>query len=244
MTFLIRSLATDYSAGTVIDRHDHGWRQIVFAEAGVMRILAGRDEYFAPPSMAVSVPAGVDHEIRMENAVRMRTLYINPAFDAPEDGPRVLAISPFFRELIRRIIEIGMLRAEDEVHAAFAAVLMSEVRGAATLPLTLRRPSDPRAARAADLAGGDATLADIGVRAGASARTLQRLFLEETGLGFAQWRTQRRLLAAAQALSAGASVARAAEAAGYESLSAFVAAFRRQFGAPPGKWSAARLSGG
>lgn len=239
-TFLIRALATDYPAGRTTEPHVHSWSQIVFAETGLMRLVAGRDEFVIPPSMAVRVPAGVRHEIRMESETRLRTLYIAPPLDAGGDM-RVLAVSAFFRELIRRVVALAPLRADDSEHAAFAAIVLRELREAASLPLALRRPQDPRAARAADLAAARVSLAHIARDAGASVRTLQRLFLDETGMSFAQWRTQQRLLAATAALAGGANVARAAESAGYESVSAFVAAFRRQFGNTPGKW-AARVS--
>jgi len=239
-TFLIRALATDYPAGRTTEPHVHSWSQIVFAEAGLMRLVAGRDEFVIPPSMAVRVPAGVRHEIRMESETRLRTLYIAPPLDAGGDM-RVLAVSGFFRELIRRVVALAPLRTDDSEHAAFAAIVLRELREAASLPLALRRPQDPRAARAADLAAARVSLAHIARDAGASVRTLQRLFLDETGMSFAQWRTQQRLLAATAALAGGANVARAAESAGYESVSAFVAAFRRQFGNTPGKW-AARVS--
>ena len=69
--------------------------------------------------------------------------------------------------------------------------------------------------------------------AGASSRTLQRLFASETGLRFAEWRRRLRLLHAAALLSTGASVTDAGLDAGYQSTSAFIAAFQRQLGATP-----------
>jgi methylphosphotriester-DNA--protein-cysteine methyltransferase len=70
-------------------------------------------------------------------------------------------------------------------------------------------------------------------RCGASSRTLQRLFASETGLRFAEWRRRLRLLHAAALLSAGASVTDAGLDAGYQSTSAFIAAFQRQLGDTP-----------
>jgi AraC-like DNA-binding protein len=86
--------------------------------------------------------------------------------------------------------------------------------------------SDP-----ADSAG----LAELARAAGASPRTIQRLFLAETGLPFAQWRQRLRLLHGATALGAGKSVTEAALEAGYAGTSAFIAAFRRHFGVTPSK---------
>jgi AraC-like DNA-binding protein len=81
--------------------------------------------------------------------------------------------------------------------------------------------------------GGTRTLADWGHEAGASARTLARLFVKETGLTFAAWRQQARLLAATAMLAAGAPITRIALDLGYESPSAFTAMFKRALGAPP-----------
>src|SRR4029453_15934940 len=82
-------------------------------------------------------------------------------------------------------------------------------------------------------AAGPADLNELAAAAGASVRTLQRVFLIETGLGFAQWRQRLRLLQAVTKLSTGASVTQAGNEAGYTSTSAFIAAFRKQLGQTP-----------
>ena len=81
----------------------------------------------------------------------------------------------------------------------------------------------------------DRTLTEWAANAGASARTLARLFIKETGLGFGEWRQRLRLLLSLDALEAGESVTRVALAHGYNSTSAFIAAFRGAFGASPGE---------
>ncbi|HMV40724.1 MAG TPA: helix-turn-helix domain-containing protein, partial [Plasticicumulans sp.] len=54
-----------------------------------------------------------------------------------------------------------------------------------------------------------------------------------TGLSFADWRRRLRLLLALGALEAGRSVTAVALDSGYDSLSAFIAAFRNEFGTTP-----------
>jgi len=70
----------------------------------------------------------------------------------------------------------------------------------------------------------------------ASARTLARLFVKETGLTFGAWRQQARLLKALEWLAEGRPVTAIAFDLGYESPSAFIAMFRRTFGVPPGRY--------
>ena len=72
--------------------------------------------------------------------------------------------------------------------------------------------------------------------AGASLRTLQRLFLAQTGLSLEAWRGRARMQQAVVALSAGAPVTEAALDAGYQSASAFIAAFKRAFGVTPSRY--------
>ena len=67
----------------------------------------------------------------------------------------------------------------------------------------LARPCDPRG------------LEDLAVAAGASGRTLSRLFLAETGLSFGQWRQQARLTETMAALTTGGRPIRATALAGY-----------------------------
>ena len=86
---------------------------------------------------------------------------------------------------------------------------------------------------------GRAGLGDLARAAGASLRTLQRLFPRQTGLTLEAWRQKARMIHAAAALSAGASVTAASLDCGYESASAFITAFRRQFGRTPGRYRAA-----
>jgi AraC-like DNA-binding protein len=72
--------------------------------------------------------------------------------------------------------------------------------------------------------------------AGASSRTLARLFVKETGLTFADWRRQARLLAGMALLAAGQPITSIALELGYESPSAFTAMFRRCLGEPPSRY--------
>lgn len=70
-------------------------------------------------------------------------------------------------------------------------------------------------------------------RIGFASKTMQRLFVKETGMSFAQWRQQARLLLAVQRIAKGERIIDVALESGYASQSAFTAMFRRHFGVPP-----------
>lgn len=69
-----------------------------------------------------------------------------------------------------------------------------------------------------------------------SPKTLQRDFVREFGVPFTRWRTRLRLHAARVLLGTD-SVTAVAHRVGYASASAFVAAFAKEFGTPPGQFA-------
>lgn len=240
MAFLVRSLACTYFGGHHIEPHAHPWGQLIYAAAGVMRVRADDTLWLIPPARAVWAPAGLRHEIWARGDFAMRTLYLAPGLAEPlASGCRAIEVSPLLRELIVHVVSIGMLAADDPAHVRLAGTIVDLLRAAGDLPLSLPLPNDPRALRAAerlqDHPADPAQLGEIARQAGASARTLQRLFLTETGLRFGEWRQRLRLIHAAGALGDGASVTEAGLDAGYASTSAFIAAFRRRFGRTPAR---------
>jgi transcriptional regulator GlxA family with amidase domain len=72
--------------------------------------------------------------------------------------------------------------------------------------------------------------------AGASVRTMQRVFRRETGTDFEFWRRQVRLMKAIELLVSGESVKEVACALGYRQPTAFVEMFRGILGTTPGAW--------
>lgn len=237
----VRGLASTYRSGHRLDVHTHPWAQLVYAVSGVMQVETPHAAWLTPPTRAIWVPANMPHEIEMRATVAMRTLYLTPV-DA--DGRlaqcRALEVTPLLRELILHIVRLGMLRQGDAEHDRLGGLLVDLLRAAETAPLELPLPKDPRARGLAGqiLAnpGDEATLADLAKGSGASLRTLQRLFLAQTGLPLEPWRCRARMQQGVVALSAGASVTAAALEAGYQSPSAFIAAFKRAFGVTPGRY--------
>lgn len=80
------------------------------------------------------------------------------------------------------------------------------------------------------------TLHDHAQRLAVSEKTLSRLFLKETGLTFRAWRQRLRVLTALPLLERGDRVTDVAVACGYDSMSAFIDAFRSFAGVTPGEF--------
>ena len=239
--YLVRSDATTYPDGMRLDRHDHPWGQLAFCNSGVMRVISDTAAWLSPPTRAIWLPAGRAHEIVMRGEVATRFLYLAPDLARPlPAGPGVLEVSPLLRELILHILKVRMLHPGNPEQDRLARLLIDLLIQARPIDLALPLPADQRAlalANSVQAAPGDAApLAELARRAGASLRTLQRVFPAQTGLTLEAWRQKARLIAAAAALSAGAAVSVTALDCGYESPSAFITAFKRQFGVTPGRY--------
>jgi AraC-like DNA-binding protein len=239
----ISTLAYEYPPAFHVAEHAHGAGQVIYATRGVMEISAGQSYWLIPPQFAIWIPARVMHSLRMPCAVSMRTLYLRRGLASKlPAGCTVLHVTPLLRELIMEAVRIGQLRARNRLHCALRDLIVSHLEAASPVPTFLTMPKDARA-----LAVAQALIANLPhnppldslcAAAGASVRTLERVFRSEVGTDFATWRRQARLMKAVELLVAGSQVKQAAFATGYRQPSAFVEMFRRTFGATPKAWVA------
>ncbi len=222
-------------AGHVFDWHTHPDHQLAWAASGVLTVRTSDATWVLPPTRALWIPAGLRHETLSEGTATMRTLYIRPdrcPISWPDFTP--VATSPLLAELIG-YLERSDLDAGRRAHAE--TMLADLLQPVALTSIDVRMPAEERARQVAEALAADPadgrTLAEWGREVGASARTLARAFTAGTGLPFGRWRGLLRLRAAITALAAGEPVGNVARHVGYESPSAFVAAFRRETGMTP-----------
>lgn len=219
--------------------HSHEQVQLFYPMNGAARVLTPMGSWMLPPMRAIWLPPGVDHELHMIGGVDSYSVYLEPDA-APWLWPacRVLFITPLLHELIMALAQQPREYAEDGIGAHIAVLLLALLRDAeSTTQGGLPLPSDRRlrtiCSRLLAEPDNDGTLDEWSHTVGASARTLARLFRQETGLTFGQWRQQLRLVEAMARLAQGDSVARVADQLGYQSSSSFIAMFRRSIGETP-----------
>jgi AraC-like DNA-binding protein len=236
--FVLRSVGQTYSHGHVLEPHSHRWGQLIYAVTGTMQVLAADTLWLVPPTRALWAPAGIVHAIVMRGSTAMRTIYVPP--DQGNLLPakcHAIEVSSLLRELILHIVGLRLLRAGVSTHEHLAELFLDLVAAAPGLPLFVPMPQDERAASVARVLRDDPARDDdiehLARLAGASVRTLQRIFRKETGMRFVEWRQRLRLMQALERLEQGASVTAAGAEAGYASTSAFIAAFRAQVGETP-----------
>jgi len=228
-------------AGTKYDWHTHEDHQLAWAASGVLTVLTGDATWVLPPTRALWIPAGLPHETGSDGRATMRSLYVRPGLSPVGwTEPTPVAASPLLAELI------GYLGGTlDPRHRAHAELLLADLL--APMPMTtiqVRLPASGPARQLAEELRADPsdrrTLAEWGRQVAVSERTLARVFVTETGVSFGRWRTRLRLQAALPRLAHGEPVGRVASRVGYDTPSAFVAAFRRETGLTPAAYFRSR----
>ena len=232
--------AYDYAVAHDTGWHQHPRAQLLHATSGVMRVATQAALFIVPPGTGLWMPAETPHVTRMPTGLAMRALFLRE--DAARAGPdavTVVAVSPLLRELILAACEQPVMWDETGPVRHVVALALHEIGHAAARPISVPACRDPRLQRVTEALladpADDRGLEAFADMAGASARTLARLFRRETGMSFQAWRRQLRLTEALASLAQGATPARAAAAVGYSSGPAFGAAFRTAFGTTPGR---------
>lgn len=231
-------MAKDFPDDFWIAPHSHPRAQLTWAVSGVMTVTAARGSWVVPPNRALWIPARTRHAIRMSGAVAMRAIYVDPGVAGAAGADcKVIPVSPLLRALMLELVAAPLDYDEGGRIGHASAMLLDEIRTAVPLPLHIPMPVDRRLLRVCEALlrepGRRDSLDQWALWAGASSRTLARLFERETGSHFVHWRQQVRLAAALARLAQKEDIAAVARALGYDSASAFSAMFRRTLGRTP-----------
>jgi AraC-like DNA-binding protein len=196
----------------------------------------------------------VVHAVTVVEDADLRTLYLyqppgrcGPNVPRGEEAAwrqcRVLEVSDLLRALV-----LQMDARPDDPHLKLDAealqrdrllgtLAMDELRRAQPVRLGVDLPSDKRLRALCEAILDDptrhATLEGWAHDAGASARTVARLFRDELNTSFAQWRQQVLLAKAVSLAAKKRPMSHIAAELGYASASAFSAMVRRSVGVPP-----------
>lgn len=228
--------------------HSHVWAQMVYAVTGTLSVVLDSQSFVISPEQAAWLPPGEKHQVGSVLGAEFRSLWIAPeAVSAGMDRPMIFQVTALLRALV---IEASALDRAEEMGGyrdRVARLILDQIGRAEPLPTSLPWPtSDPlvRLCEAVHDAPGDTrSLVDWSRELHMSPRTLSRRFEAETGLSFRSWQRRLRLFRAVELLSGAAGVTEVALTLGYGSASAFIYAFRIEFGSSPSSYARKRRSG-
>jgi AraC-like DNA-binding protein len=218
------------------EAHVHACGQLVFAQRGPMLLETSSGIVRMGPDRAAWLPAGEPHAVFLDHRFRYHSLYIDSDF-CSRGTCGVFILSPLLRELI---IDVSLwpesnLTADEKMRRAH--VIVDEIMRAPRTGSSVRIPDDRKLGiicRAIERDTAiDKSLEDWAVEVGASTKTLQRLFLAQTGMAFQQWRNHVRMTRALELHMSGMRELDVALAVGYASEGSYAQAFKKFYGHPP-----------
>lgn len=238
----VLAIGTDYPATVLLDNHVHRRTQFLYGMSGLMEVETDDGAWVIPPYSGVWIPAGKPHQVLMRS-VSTRSLYLEPTLDVRDtEQCQAVTVSPLLHQLLLACAQVPALYDEQGRDGVLIQLILHELRTAPSLPLFAPLARD---VRLAELSRAFLRAPSIEVPAdtwaatlNCSPRTFSRLFRQQTGLSFAEWRQQACLMAAVTRLAAGDSVTQVALGLGYDSPSAFSTMFRRRLGCAPSSYLA------
>jgi AraC-like DNA-binding protein len=237
----LRSYVEGYPEGGRIPKHAHDWDQIALISESAAIVETDAVYVVHPLLKGLWLPAGVEHSIYSPRRFRLHTLYFEPGTLRTDSEPQVLGLDDLARELILFLCTATRASERTSRHSHALALLEQVLPEARPESFSLPRPKHERARLLADhfsTKPGDSRpveliAAEVG---GASLRTFERIFADETGLSLAAWRRHSRLLTSLSLLTEGRSIGEIACAVGYDSAAAFSTAFKQCFGVSPSNY--------
>lgn len=236
----------NYPTDWQIERHTHRKAQLIYCISGVMTVETEQGQWVAPPNRGIWVPSGFEHEILINQAAEMRTVYVTPDARANlPNRPFALAVTRLLRELILAALVTDRtpdphLYAPGTPMAHITEVLLDQIVAQPASDLHLPYPSDRRLRPICAALTGDPadrrSLKEWAKVVGASDRTVERLFMAETGMTFHRWREQMRVLRSLTLLANGRAVKSVALELGFANPSTFITMFRKTMGVTPGAY--------
>lgn len=231
-----------HGAPRVTAYHSHDTGQLFALREGLQLIETPSGRWVQPPSWIGWIAPRCAHAAQSFGATAGWSLHIDAtAAAALPKEPHVFAATPLVQGLVDRLTSLDASDALLEPRRGrLVDVLVDELAAGDRPSLHLPMPQDKRLVAMAAALADDPALAD-GIdawadRIGMARRTLTRRFAAQTGLSFAQWRQQARLLKAVELLSLKEPVTAVALTVGYSSVSAFIEAFRKHFGRTPARF--------
>ena len=220
-------------------QHTHSRHQLMYSQKGVIHVSTPTGSWILPPTKSIWISGGTPHALLVKRPCELTILWV--ASDAPGvphwTGCNVVNVSPLIRELIIVCSELPGDFPPNSRFSRLSQVLLEQLEVHEQAPLELPELTDPRAARVVAMLRADPAdrrpLSELASAAGASHRTIERLFATEARMSFGRWRVRHRMITALEQLAHGESVSNVAFAVGYETPSSFIAAFRDSFGTTP-----------
>jgi AraC-like DNA-binding protein len=216
--------------------HSHATAQLTYCSSGAITIHTAEASWTLPPYRALWIPSGLTHQTHAQAGTQTHNVYLS------DRGEKkcIEALCPLLiTRLVHQLVtELDDVSQHQQRNALILALLFHELSQADSARVScLPVAKEPRllalTGQMLQHPGNSETLESLSHQAGITPRTLSRLFRQDTGLSFAEWRQQLTISMTINLLSQGGAVEEIASQLGYCNGSALIAMFSKAMGLTP-----------
>jgi AraC-like DNA-binding protein len=215
--------------------HAHEGGQFILVETGISHLRTELGAWIIPARRVAWIPPGVSHASRPSGDGTGWVVLAPADLRNLPGGVCVLRASALMIASLQRLTQLTPV--DGSMRRLLWKVVAAEVSAAQPEQFEVPMPTAPRLLKAAQSVlispTAAASLDKLAARAGMSRRSFARHFRSQTGLPYARWKRAVIAQHALELVAAGHKVSSVALDVGYESVSAFIAMFRRQYGESP-----------
>ncbi|MEJ2632832.1 MAG: helix-turn-helix transcriptional regulator [Acidihalobacter sp.] len=223
--------------------HNHRKGQLIYPIQGRFRVRTVGRIWVGSPQQAMWIPPGVVHQVEALDDLDVHNVYVRTEeIEGLPSACKVLNVPPLLRELLTFGLTLPTSYQQVTEHLRIMLAITDQIRLADDMANLHLPTSDDRRLRPIlsfmiEHPDDNRSLEDWADFTNSSTRTLARLFIQETGLTFRQWRQRLRMMEALPRLSDGQSVLTVSMDLGYASQSAFATVFRKIIGQLPSEFA-------
>lgn len=226
-------------------RHCHASGQLYFLRQGIMTVYTDTGWLATPPRFVGWIPPLHPHTVVGPDLLGGWTAFVRPNHTSGLPArPALLRCSGLVAPAVERLAQYSMGDWGAEAYQRLAEVLLDELRGAEVHGPSLPLPEDQRLRAIADVLianpADGRTSAQLASWAGISTRSLSRHWAAQVGMSIAKYRQMVKVLKSLESLSKGRDIQQIAWDVGFESVSAYINAFKASFGETPGRYQPSR----
>ncbi|GAB3599010.1 helix-turn-helix domain-containing protein [Microbacterium tumbae] len=187
------------------------------------------------------IPAGTVHAIDVDADSVVLPLHLDPRLQPVGvlAEPTWVAVDGELRTVILALLQMqnSIIRPDVDLERRLIRMLRDRTVPPTGLPMPSTDYARAIAERLRDEPADGRSIAELAAEHHVSPRTVERVFIAETGMSPQHWRGRRRMEIAAAMLSGRKALGSVAPAVGYRSPSAFRRAFKRQYGIVPSEYA-------
>lgn len=234
----------DYGERPVAPPHSHPDPMLAWCYRGTVWVYLEDSMWRLAPGQGIWIPAHTPHTARHErDSVGCYTYIPDSGLHEPVTAVNRVLVHRAVQEMM---LHLGSNDMDPELRVRIQGVIIEMLQQPSADPLgdagEIPVPGDERVRPLVETVlahpGDVRTARELFAQHGLHERTVLRVFSSDIGMSFGQWRTGVRMTAAARLIVGGTPVGAAGNKCGYDSTSAFSAAFKGRFGMTPRQYAA------